>query len=103
MLLLYFCVLPFNDFCCFVEVMACCSPLHEAATGMVEVENMDEAVVVAELERAFRANPASSNVERRREGLDGEDTLSEGGSVNEHSQTYYLGRRPSPSAKLWRW
>jgi hypothetical protein len=54
--LLYYCVMPFDDFCCFVEVMACCGPLDEAAASMAKVENMDEAIVAAELERAFREN-----------------------------------------------
>jgi hypothetical protein len=89
--LLYHCILPFDDLGCFAEVMACCSPLDEAAATMVEVENMDEAVVAAELERAFGENPAASNVEQCSAGLDVEDTLSDSGSGNENSQTYYFG------------
>jgi hypothetical protein len=53
----------FDDLGCFVEVMARCSPLDEAAAVMGEVENMDEGVVAAELEHAFRENLAASNVE----------------------------------------
>jgi hypothetical protein len=49
-LLLHF---AFSDLGYFVKVMARCSPLDESAVGMMEVENMDEAVVVLELERAF--------------------------------------------------
>jgi hypothetical protein len=90
-LLLYFCVLSFDIFCCFAEVMARCSPLDEAGGGMAEVENMDEAVIAVELERAFEENHAASNVEQRRAGSDGEDTLSEGGSGNENSRTCYFG------------
>jgi hypothetical protein len=90
-LLLYYCTLPFNDFCCFQEVMACCSPLDEAAAGMAEVENMDEIVVAAELERAFGENPTISNVEWCPVSPDAEDTLSEGGSGNENSRAYYFG------------
>jgi hypothetical protein len=41
--------------------MAHYSPLGEAATTTVEVENIDEAAVVDELERAFRENPAASD------------------------------------------
>jgi hypothetical protein len=91
MLLLYFRVPTFDDFCYFAEVMARCSPLDEVADGMAEVENMDEAVVAAELERAFGENPIASNVERRPTGSDAEDTLSEGDSGNENSRTYYFG------------
>jgi hypothetical protein len=75
---------------CFAEVMACCSPLDEAAAGMVEVENMDEPIVAGELELAFGENPTTSNVERQPASLDFEDTLSEGGSGNENSRTYYF-------------
>jgi hypothetical protein len=78
------------------------SPFDEAAAGMAEVEKMDEAVVATELERAFEENPATSNVERCPMGLNGNDTLREGGSGNENSWTI-LGRRPSPSGKLRRW
>jgi hypothetical protein len=91
MLLLYFCVLPFDHFFCFTELMARYSPLDEAATGMAEVENMHEAVVATELEHAFGENPAASNVERCPVGSDGEATLSEGGSGKENSRTYYFG------------
>jgi hypothetical protein len=90
-LLLYFCALPFNDFCYFAEVMARCNPLDEAAAGMEEVESMDEAVVAVELERAFRENPATSNVEWRPASPDDEDTLGEGGSGNKNSWTYHFG------------
>jgi hypothetical protein len=75
----------------FTKVMAHCSPLDEAVAGMAEVGNMDEAVVVAELERAFRENHAASNVEWRPARPDAEDILSEGGSGNKNSRTYYFG------------
>jgi hypothetical protein len=71
--------------------MACCSPLDEAAIGMAEVENMDEAIIAVELEHAFEENPVASNVERHPVSSDTEDTLSEGGSGNENSRTYYFG------------
>jgi PKD repeat protein len=71
--------------------MACCSPLDEAAIGMAEVENMDEAIIAVELEHAFEENPVASNVERHPVSSDTEDTLSEGGSGNENSWTYYFG------------
>jgi hypothetical protein len=90
-LLLYYCDRPFDDFYCFAEVIAHCSPLDEVATGIVEVENMDEVVVAAELERAFRENPTASNVEWRPTSSDVENTLSEGGSGNKNSRTYYFG------------
>jgi hypothetical protein len=51
---------------------------------MVEVENMDKVVVAAELERAFRENTATSNVEWRPTSPDVEVTLSEGGLSNEN-------------------
>jgi hypothetical protein len=70
--------------------MAHCSPLDEATIGMAEAENMDEVVVLAELEHAFRENHVASNVEWRPASPDAEDTLSEGGSCNENSQTYYF-------------
>jgi hypothetical protein len=57
--------LAFDDLGYFMKVMARCSPLDEAATCMTEVENMDEVVVAAELEHAFRESPATSDGERR--------------------------------------
>jgi hypothetical protein len=84
-------LLPFDNFCCFAEVMARYNPLDEVVAGMAEVENMDETVVAAELEHAFKGNPVASNVEQRPVGSDVEDTLSEGGSGNENSRTYYFG------------
>jgi hypothetical protein len=71
--------------------MARCSPLGEAAAGMTEVENIDEADVVAELERAFKKNPTTSDGEKRPASPDVKDTLSDGGSDNENSWTYYFG------------
>jgi hypothetical protein len=68
-----------------------CSPLDEAAAGMREVENMDEAVVVAELERAFGENPTASDGERCLVSPDAQYTFSEGGSGNENSRTHYFG------------
>jgi hypothetical protein len=58
---------------------------------MTEVENIDEAVVAAELEPAFEENPAASNGEKHLVSPDTEDTLSEGGLDNENSRTYYFG------------
>jgi hypothetical protein len=71
--LLYYCILPVDDFCYFEEVMAHCSPLDEATAGMVRVENMDDAIVVAKLEHAFVENPTTSNVERCPTSLDAKD------------------------------
>jgi hypothetical protein len=68
--------------------MARCSSLDEAGR-VVGVEDMDEVLVAAELERAFGENPAMSP--------DGESILSEGRA---HT---ILGRRPSWSTKLRRW
>jgi hypothetical protein len=82
--------LAFDNLGYFAKVMAHCSPLDEAASGMTEVENMDEAVVAAELECVFGENPAASNGERCFVSPDTEDTLSEGGSGNENSWTYYF-------------
>jgi hypothetical protein len=55
--------------------MARCSPLGEASSRVVEVEDMDEALVAAELERAFVENPVASEGERCPTGLDAEDAL----------------------------
>jgi hypothetical protein len=87
-LLLHF---AFGDLGCFVKVMARCSPLDEAAAGMMEVENMDEAVVVAELEHAFGENLAASGGERRPTSPEVEDILNEGGSCSENTRMYYFG------------
>jgi hypothetical protein len=58
---------------------------------MSKVENIDEAVVAADLERAFGENPATSDGEKCLTSLDIEESLSEGGSDNQNSQTYYFG------------
>jgi hypothetical protein len=55
------------------------------------VENMDEAVVATEPQRAFRENPTISDGEKHLASPAAEDTLSEGGSDGENSQTYYFG------------
>jgi hypothetical protein len=73
-----------------MKVMARHSPLDDAEVGMTEVGNMDEAVVAAELERVFRENPTASDGERRPASPDDEDILSESGSGNENSRTYYF-------------
>jgi hypothetical protein len=39
--------------------MAACSPLGNATATVAEVENIDEAAVAAELERAFGENPTA--------------------------------------------
>jgi hypothetical protein len=72
-------------------MMARRSPLDEATAGMMEVENMDETVVAAELERAYGENPAASDGERHHVSPDVEDILSEGGSGSENLWTYYFG------------
>jgi hypothetical protein len=41
--------------------MTHCSPPGEAAATVEEVENIDEAMVAGELERAFGENPAASD------------------------------------------
>jgi hypothetical protein len=71
--------------------MACCSPLGEVATDTVEEENMDKAVIAAEVERALGENPIASDGEKRPMSPNTEDTLSEGGSDNENSRPYYFG------------
>jgi hypothetical protein len=67
-----------------------CSPLSEDAVGMTEVENIDEAAVAVELERPFGESLATSNGEKCPASPNIEDTLSEGGSDNENSRTYYF-------------
>jgi hypothetical protein len=71
--------------------MARCSPLGEAAATVVEVENIDEAVVAAELERAFGENCVTSDGENCPASLDAEDALVEGASDGEKLRTYYFG------------
>jgi hypothetical protein len=71
--------------------MTHCSPLGEAAARMKEVEDLDEAVVASELEHAFGENPTAFDGEKHLASLDGENTLSEGGSDNENSRIYYFG------------
>jgi hypothetical protein len=67
-----------------------CNPLGEAATGMMEVESINEAAVAAELQRVFGENPTASDGERCPVSLNVEDPLSEGGADNENSWTYYF-------------
>jgi hypothetical protein len=43
--------------------MSHCSPLSEAVAAAMEVENMEETAVSAELERTFGENPTASNSE----------------------------------------
>jgi hypothetical protein len=44
--------------------MACYSPFGEASVAMVEVEDINEAAVAAELERAVGENPAAFDGEK---------------------------------------
>jgi hypothetical protein len=67
------------------------------------VEDKDKVVVAAELEHEFRENPTASNGEKCLVSLDAEDTLSDGGSDNENSQTYYLRSSTITSTKLRKW
>jgi hypothetical protein len=71
--------------------MTHCSPPGEAAATVEEVENIDEAMVAGELERAFGENPAASDGEKYLASPGTGDTLSEGVSDNENLQTYYFG------------
>jgi hypothetical protein len=61
--------------------MARCSPVGEGGR-VVEVEDMDEVLVVAELERACGENPVVSP--------DGEEILSRGVSDDEKLRMYYF-------------
>jgi hypothetical protein len=80
--------------------MARCSPLGEAAANMMEVEDIDEALVTAELEHAFGENPAASIGEKCLVSSDAEDTLSEGGLGNDNSWTYYFGSSTITISKI---
>jgi hypothetical protein len=60
------------------------------ASATVEAENMDEAVVAAELERAFGENPATSNGEKRAVSPDDQDIPGEGAPDHEELCTYYF-------------
>jgi hypothetical protein len=71
--------------------MSHCSSLGEAATAIAEVENIEETMVSAELERAFGENPATSDGERYTVSLNAKDNLNEGASDNENLQTCYFG------------
>jgi hypothetical protein len=99
-LVLYYRVLPFDDLGCFAEVLARCNPLDKVVAGMAEVENMDQVVVAAELEHAFGENTAASNVVGHPMSPDAEDTLSDGGSGNENSRTYYFGSSTITVSKI---
>jgi hypothetical protein len=70
--------------------MAHCSPLGGAFVAMVEIENMDEAAIAAELERAFGENPATYDSAKRVTSLDDVDIPSEGAPDNEELHTYYF-------------
>jgi hypothetical protein len=80
--------------------MAHSSPLGEAVASMTEVEDIDEGVVAAELEHAFRENPVASDGEKCLASLNTGDTLSEGGSDNENSRTYYFGSSTITISKI---
>jgi hypothetical protein len=54
----------------------------------MEVEDMDEAMVAAELERAFGEKYDASEGERHLAGSDADEALSEGGSNGENSWAY---------------
>jgi hypothetical protein len=58
--------------------MACYSPFGEAFVAMVEVEDINEAAVAAELERAVGENPAAFDGEKCTASPDGEGIPSEG-------------------------
>jgi hypothetical protein len=51
--------------------MACYSPFGEASVAMVEVEDINEAAVAAELERAVGENPATFDGEKCTTSPDG--------------------------------
>jgi hypothetical protein len=70
---------------CFPKVMAHWSPLGEVGASVAEVENMDEAVIAAEVEWVLGENPAAYDGEKRLSSPDTKDPLSEGGSDNENS------------------
>jgi hypothetical protein len=67
--------------------MSHCSPLGKAAAAAAEVENMEETMVLAELERAFGENHVASDGERYVVSLNAEDDLDEGASDNVKLQT----------------
>jgi hypothetical protein len=71
--------------------MSHCIPLGEAAAAAVEVENMEEITVLAELERAFGENPATFDGERYAASPNAEDDLDEGASDNAKLRTCYFG------------
>jgi hypothetical protein len=71
--------------------MSRCSPLGEAAAVVAEVENVEEIIVLAELERAFGENPIASDGERYAASPNTEDDLDEGASDNAKLRTCYFG------------
>jgi hypothetical protein len=70
--------------------MSRCSPLGEAAAAGVEVENMEETTVSAELECTFGENPAASDGERYAVSPNAEDDLEKGASDNAKLQMCYF-------------
>jgi hypothetical protein len=81
--------------------MSHCSPLGKAAAAAVEVENVEEITVSAELERAFGENPVASDGEGYAASLNTEDDLDECALDNAKLAT--LGHRPTQSVKSRRW
>jgi hypothetical protein len=70
---------------------------------MVEVENMDEAAIAAELDRAFGENPAAFNGEKRVARLDDEDILDKGAPDHEELRMYYFGSLTITISKIKKW
>jgi hypothetical protein len=66
------------------------SPLGEAAVAAVEVENMEEIMILAELEHTFRENPTASNGERYAMSPIAEGDVDKGASNNAKLRTCYF-------------
>jgi hypothetical protein len=73
-----------------LKAMDRCSPFGEAAANAMEVENIDKAAVVAELEHAFGEDPGASDGEKHRTSPGAEDTLNESVSDDVNLKAYYF-------------
>jgi hypothetical protein len=76
------------------------SPLGEVAAVGVRVENMEETMVLAELERAFGENHVASDGERYATSLNAEDDLTEGASDNAKLRTCYFRSSTNTVGKI---
>jgi hypothetical protein len=80
--------------------MADYSPLGKATANATEVENIDEAAIVAELEHAFGEDPSTSDGGKCHASLGTVDTLNEGVLDYVNSKIYYYRSSTITVAKI---